>query len=437
MRNDVTKQAITELINELRPRYLTAGKIEQGKVLDHIESVCPFHRKSIIRKIRKKPAPQYPKALHGQGKNHAGRPRKYDAPEILLFLRALWHATGQICSKRMEAIVPLWLTKYEQFTKTRLSLVHQVLIVQMSHSTINRLLADERKKYRVRGKATTKANKYLKCHIPIKTEQWNETRPGFLEIDTVAHCGDSIEGQYAYTVNSVDIASQWTEPRAIWGKGQRGVVKAFQSIEDSLPFQLLGADTDNGSEFLNRYLEQYLRDRRLPVEFTRSRPYKKNDNAHIEGRNFTHVRLLLGYARFDNPEVVALMNDLYCNEYSLWTNIFLPSVKLQSKERIGTKIKKHHDKAIRPCQRLLASPLVSQKNKQRLRELEQTLNPFVLQQIIRWKVKRILRVGSLHLHQGAKEPANREVTPLALRARSVTSRSTSTRKRRFTLRTGS
>ena len=342
----------------------------------------------------------------------AGRPKQYDAQEILGFLLCVWHASNQACSKRLERILHLWLPKYEEATGVVLSLEHQVLILRMSHSTIDRVLADERKRYRVgKGRTTTKPGTLLKKRIPIKTNQWDEDRPGFLEVDTVGHCGTSTSGMFAYTLNTVDIASGWVEPRAIWGKGEQGVVEAVRDIEESLPFPLRGFDVDNGSEVLNHHMEAYLTGRKRPPEYTRSREYKKNDNAHIEGRNWTHIRQYLGYERFDNPAVVPIMNDLYRNEYSLLVNFFLPSVKLQEKERIGSKIIKRHDKPTTPCDRLLASRYIPKDKKQWLRKQRQSLNPFFLQSVIHEKIKAILRLCSLRPRQPDLQLSDR-VSPL-------------------------
>ena len=392
----MTKSSKKEYINEMRLRYRSAGKLEQTKLLDEMLRVCGFHRKYLIRVLNKKPSPKYPTALYGGSQKKAGRPKQYHAPEILTFLLRVWHASNQACSKRLKHVLHLWLPKYEEATGIVLSLEHQVLILRMSHSTIDRLLADERRHYRVgKGRVTTKPGTLLKKRIPIKTNQWDEHRPGFLEVDTVGHCGSSTAGMFAHTLNTVDIATGWVEPRATWGKGETGVVKAFESIEGALPFRLRGFDSDNGGEFLNYQMEAYLTGRKRPPEYTRSREYKKNDNAHIEGRNWTHIREYLGYQRFDNPEVVPMMNDLYANEYSLLLNFFLPSVKLQEKERIGSKIIKRHDKPTTPCDRLLASSYISEAKKRWLKQRRANLNPFVLRAIIQQKIKRIFQHCSL------------------------------------------
>ena len=392
----MTKLSKREYINEMRARYRAAGKQQQSKLLDEIMNVCKLNRKYLIRVLNKKPRPKYPTALYGGVNKRVGRPKEYHAPEILAFLLRTWHASNQACSKRLKAVLHLWLSKYEEATGIVLSLQHQVLILRMSHSTIDRLLSDERRKYRMgKGRTTTKPGTLLKKRIPVKTDQWDEDRPGFLEVDTVGHCGSSTSGMFAYTLNTVDIASTWVEPRATWGKGEMGVVEAVKDIEKALPFPLRGFDVDNGSEFLNHHMEKYLTGRKRPVEYTRAREYKKNDNAHIEGRNWTHIRQYLGYERFDNPDVVPLMNDLYANEYSLLLNLFLPSVKLQEKQRIGSRIIKRHDKPLTPCDRLLSSPYISKENKRRLSKLQQQLNPFVLHSIVHQKVKAILRQCSL------------------------------------------
>lgn len=387
----VTKQAKREYINELRARYRAARKLEQGSILDEMEKVTTYHRKYLIRALNRRVESSSSKRTPT-----VGRPSLYDAPELTAFLKYLWHATNQACGKRLKSILPQWLPWYEEASGIRLSLVHQVLLTRMAHTTIDRLLADERSHYRFgKGRATTKPGTLIKKRIPIKTEQWKEKRPGFLEVDTVAHCGSSMAGMFVYSLNTVDIGSGWVEPRAVWGKGELNVLEALRNIEQALPFRLRGVDADNGGEFINHHLETYLRGRKRRVEYTRSREYKKNDNAHIEQKNWTHIRQTFGYERIDNPTVVAAMNALYANEYSLLMNFFLPSVKLQHKHRIGSTIVKKHDAPLTPCQRLLASRSLSKETTLRLRKLQQSLNPFLLHRTIQQKVKLILQQRSL------------------------------------------
>ena len=263
------------------------------------------------------------------------------------------------------------------------------LLRKISPATIDRLLVPVRVQYNKRGRTTTKPGTLLKRHIPIQTNQWDETRPGFLEADSVAHCGESLAGQFAYTLDFVDIATGWTEQRAVWGKGEMGVLEQINNLEKMLPFPLLGFDCDNGSEFLNHHLLRHFTQRKSPVRFTRSRAYHKDDNAHVEQKNWTRVRQWLGYARLDNPQVVLLLNDLYTKEWRLFHNFFCPSVKLIAKERIGSKTIKRHDAPQTPYQRIMESPHISQVVKRILSKQFAMLNPFLLRKRVEGKLKAI------------------------------------------------
>ena len=189
-------------------------------------------------------------------------------------------------------------------------------------------MALSRAKFAKKGVATTKPGSIIKKQIPIKTNQWNETIPGFIEADTVAHCGSTVAGMFVYSLNCVDIASGWTEQRAVWGKRERGVLEAINDVEKSIPFPIKGFDCDNGSEFLNWHLLRHLTERKQPVQFTRARPYHKNDNAHIENKNWTHIRQYLGYQRFEQQNLVEKLNELYTSEWNDFHNFFSVSVKL-------------------------------------------------------------------------------------------------------------
>ena len=234
----------------------------------------------------------------------------------------------------------------------------------------------------------------IKKHIPVKTNQWDEQEPGFLEADTVAHCGSSTAGMFVYTVNCVDIATQWTEQRAVWGKGEQGVLNAMASIESNLPFIMKGFDCDNGSEFLNWHLVRHFQQRKQPVQFTRSRPYKKNDNAHIENKNWTHIRQYIGYQRFDKVELVPMLNELYTNEWNLFHNFFNNSFKLIEKKRIKSKIIKKFDQPKTPYQRIVESEFITKETKQKLRRIKNELNPFELQKQLASKIKIILDIAN-------------------------------------------
>lgn len=375
----MSKESKQEYLNAIRARYLSSSKEEKQIILNEVCATCGYNRKYAIRILNRNPVNKTAKK--------SGRKKKYNNPEILIAIKSIWKSTNLICSKRLKIVIPLWLPYY----KGKLSSSNRKLLEEISPATIDRLLKPIRNKFKKKGLSTTKPGSLIKKQVPIKTNQWDETRPGFIEADTVAHCGDSIAGSFVYTVNTVDIASGWIESRAIWGKGQMGAFKAIESIENSLPFKVRGFDSDNGGEFLNWHLLAYFTKRKRPVEYTRSRAYKKNDNAHIEGKNWTHIRQYFGYHRFDNRKIVDLMNDIYLNEWSLFFNFFIPSSKIISKERIGSKIIKKYDKPKTPFQRLLDSKDISKKTKVILIDKHKQLNPFELQEAIEKKIIALLK----------------------------------------------
>jgi hypothetical protein len=318
-----------------------------------------------------------------------GRSPLYHKNIILKPLKKIWLAANLPCSKRLKVILPLWLPGYVQSFGPLSSKASEALH-KISAATIDRLLLPTRIKYKKRGRTTTKPGTLIRKHIPIKTNQWDESHPGFLEADTVAHCGQSLSGMFAYTLDCVDIATGWSEQRAVWGKGETDVLQQIKHIEQSLPFPLLGFDCDNGGEFLNYHLLKHLTQRKNPVQFTRSRAYHKDDNAHVEQKNWTHVRQWIGYQRLDDPNVVPLLNHLYAHEWRLFHNFFSPSMKLLSKERIGSKTLKHHDPPKTPYQRILESPHIPLNIKQNLSKQFENLNPFVLREAMERKLKKIL-----------------------------------------------
>lgn len=375
-----------EYLSEIQERYWLAGRKEKGTILDEFSSTCRYNRKYAIRVLN-----ILPKQRKARQKKLRGRPKQYHHEHVIQFLRDLWQASNLACSKRLKAMIPLWLPYYEQTYNVELSLNVKTSLMNISHSTIDRLLAPLRPRYQKIGLSTTKPGSLLKKHIPIRVNQWDETKPGFLEADTVAHCGTSMAGMFVYTVNTVDIATGWTEQRAAWGKGEYGVLQAIASIEQSLPFRLRGFDSDNGSEFLNWRLLKYLTNRKRPVQFTRSREYHKDDNAHVEGKNWTHVRQYLGYRRFDHHDYATLFNELYTSEWRLFFNFFLPSMKLLDKQRIGSRTIKKHDTPKTPFQRVLESAQVTPAMKLQLRQQHRSLNPFLLHQTIKRKITAIFR----------------------------------------------
>ena len=374
----------SEYLQTIRPRYRSASKQGKMKILDEFCMTCGYNRKYAIRILNSSMPVNSSVNLSRRGRN-----KIYEHKLISMVLTDVWTATNLPCSKRLKAILPLWLPFYDK--KQLPENIYKKLLV-ISPATIDRLMASHRYKFSKHGLATTKPGSLLKKHIPIKTSQWNENKPGFMEADTVAHCGTSMAGMFVYTLNCVDIATGWTEQRACWGKGEKGVLSAIKSIEKHLPFPIQGFDCDNGSEFLNWHLLNHFIKRKKPVSFTRAREYRKNDNAHIENKNWTHIRQYLGYQRFDNPQLVELINDLYLTEWNLYFNFFIPSVKLINKVRVGSKTIKVHDKPKTPFQRLIETELLDEQIKKQLNQMVKNLNPFELQKNMKSKILNILNL---------------------------------------------
>ena len=371
-----------EYIEAVFLRYKKADRSQKKVILDEFCRTLGYHRKHAIRVLRGFKRFTVPKP------RRRGRHPQYQREEILKPLKQIWLAANLPCSKRLKAILPVWLPGYSQaFTPLSPKVIKALCAI--SAATIDRILQPVRVQYKTRGRTTTKPGTLLRTHIPIKTNQWDETRPGYLEADTVAHCGTSLLGMFAYTIDLVDIATGWTEQRAVWGKGETMVLEQIHQVEQVLPFPLLGFDSDNGGEFLNYHLFRHFTERRKPVAFTRSRAYHKDDNAHIEQKNWTHVRQWLGYTRLDNPAVTSLLNDLYSTEWRLFHNFFCPSVKLIAKERIGSKTIKRHDSPKTPYQRIMASPYIDPSTKRRLSKEFSLLNPFLLRRAMERKLQRI------------------------------------------------
>lgn len=371
-----------EYLEAIITRYKQASRTARRAIITEICNVCKYHRKHAIRLLStfKRFTRPHP--------NKRGPQSRYDISAVILPLKRIWLAANQPCSKRLHAILPLWIPAYTQeYGKLSHTIITKLRTI--SSSTIDRIFKPIRIRYKGRGRSTTKPGSLLRKQIPIKTNQWNESIPGFVEADTVAHCGESTAGMYANTIDLTDIPTGWTEQRAVWGKGEHGVLLQIKDIEYSLPFPLRGFDSDNGSEFLNYHLFRHFTQRTQPIQFTRSRAYHKNDNAHIEQKNWTHVRQWIGYQRLENPEVVPLLNNLYTTEWRLFHNFFCPSVKLIQKKRIGSKIKKIHDSPKTPYQRILTSTHVSQHTKQQLTRTFNSLNPFTLRNAIELKLKKI------------------------------------------------
>jgi hypothetical protein len=369
-------------LKAIRTRYWRAGKKAKVTILDEFCAVCSYHRKYAIRLLNERGKPRV--------KQRPGRKSVYASTELLTALKRIWFASDQMCSKKLKAAIPLWLPFYETVYKA-LTVETQNQLLSVSPATIDRLLKPVRAAHGRRGLGGTKPGSLLKNQIPIRTHFWDVSQPGFMEADTVAHCGNSLAGDFVWSLTMTDILTTWTENRAIWNKGAQGVLAQIKDVEARLPFGLKGFDCDNGSEFLNHHLLTYLSEHPSVPAFTRSRPYRKNDNAHVEQKNWSHVRQLFGYDRFEDRGLVDLMNDLYANEWSLYQNHFCPSMKLREKRRINSKYYKKYDAPQTPYLRVLAAAQVAEETKERLKTTHQSLNPFILKRTIEKKLKVIFQ----------------------------------------------
>jgi hypothetical protein len=263
-------------------------------------------------------------------------------------------------------------------------------LLEMSAATMDRLLSPCRASLGSRGRCGTRPGTLLRKHIPIRTEHWDVSGPGWLEADTVAHCGESMAGDFCWSLTLTDVHTQWTETRAIWNKGQHAVQQRIAQVEAALPFAIVGFDSDNGGEFINWHLADYFLLRKEAVAFTRSRAYRKNDNARVEQKNWTHVRQLVGYGRLGEPAQTEALNDLYVNEWNLFRNFFCPVMKHLRTEVEGSRKKRIYDKPATPFERLKASAGVDPAQIKRLEALKTTLNPFELKRRIEKKLRQVL-----------------------------------------------
>jgi hypothetical protein len=306
-------------------------------------------------------------------------------------LTSLWEQSGHLCGKRLQPFLPLWIAALERHAQLSLEPAVKVALLHMSAATIDRKLRPARRQRQGRGVSTTRAGDLLKHHVPVRTfADWDDARPGFTEIDLVAHCGDSARGEYLKTLNLVDVATGWSECRAVTYRSQRDVFAALETLRGRLPFPLLGIDSDNDSAFINDHLIRYCDRERL--DFTRSRPYKKNDQCHVEEKNGSIVRRLVGYDRYEGQAATQALNAVY-DCLRLWVNFFQPSLKLISKQRIGSIVRKKYDRAQTPYQRVLASPQVREEDKQVLRDIFAALNPIALRQELDRRLEAFWRLA--------------------------------------------
>lgn len=360
-------------------RYRKSPKAIKTKILDELCALTGYHRQYAIAQLNRMEdrEPRLPK-------RRRVRKRRY-TPDVLAVIENIWEEAGYPWSVRLKSILKLWMPWIRR--RYVLTSLQETQMLAIGARTIDRYLASKKRDLRKRLYGRTKPGTLLRHKIPIKCESWNETVAGHLELDTISHSGENAEGLFAYTLNLTDIASSWVESRSVLGKSEAVILEAFRQMKKSLPFPVKSIDSDNGSEFINHHLYDYCQQEQ--IGFTRSRPYKKDDNAHIEQKNWTHVRKLIGWDRYDTQQAVQAMNDLYTQELRLYMNFFQPSVKLRKRVRKGSRKTRRYDEPLTALDRLLQLPDVDRQKLDPLVQLRNQLDPFVLSAVIRRKLDRL------------------------------------------------
>lgn len=378
------KHAVTRKLAE---EYRRAAKGRKGEILDTLCSITGYSRDHGARLLRAGP----PAKDHKKRKRRS-RPKTYDA-DVLFALRRIWATLDGICGKRLHAALPEIVGVMERCGELSISGAVRAKLLAVSAATIDRMLAPDRARLELKGRPGTKPGTLLKHQIPVRTfADWDDARPGFVEIDLVGHEGGVLRGEYCQTLDVTDVATGWTETRAVKNKAQVHVFAAIRQIREALPFPLRGIDSDNGSEFINNELKRYCEDKR--ITFTRSRAYRKNDGCYVEQKNWSVVRRNVGYARFDTPEELAVLNELYAVLRD-HTNFFMPSAKLLSKTRDGARVTKRYDTPMTPYARVLASDHVTEAAKRRLTGHYSTLNPTALRRRLTELQRRLYELVAL------------------------------------------
>ena len=369
-----------EALARIHGRYGRAGRPHKTRILDEFCATCGYHRKAALRLLNRPLGTAPPK--------RSGPKVLYDPAEMLPALKAIWLASDQLCSKLLKAALPQWIEHHPP-TGTPLPEAFKKKLLKISPAQIDRLLRPSRIQHPKKGICATRPGTLLRHQVPTRGGPPDTTRPGSVEADTVAHCDDSTEGDYVNSLTFTELYSGWTENRAVWNKSAESVLEQLKELEQVVPFAMKDFHTDNGGEFLNWALHRHLTGRRVPMPWTRSRAYRKNDNAHCEQKNWTHVRQLFGHDRFGHAQLVPLMNELYAKEWSQFTNHFKPTFKLLKREKKNGRTKRFYEKKPKtPYQRLLESPDIPEATKRKLRTQHSGLDPFALKKSIEVKLKK-------------------------------------------------
>ena len=380
----LTMKEKSSVVRVVASRYQKGGKKQKGRILKEFMELTGYNRcyaAYLLRSHGRKVWISKNTVIVGDITKRAKRVghKTYDAG-VFHVLKKIWFIMDCICGKRLAPVLKEIIVKLERYKEIKLDRTTRGKLLKISAATIDRLLSEEKKKDNLRGRSHTKPGTLLKNQIPIRTfSEWDEQRPGFVEIDLVGHEGGDARGDFIQTLDVVDVCTGWTETQAVRNKAQVWVFEALKDIRVHLPFDLLGIDSDNGSEFINDHLFRFCKEQK--ITFTRSRKYRKNDNCYVEQKNYSVVRRAVGYQRYDTEEELAILNELY-GHLRFYTNYFQPVMKLVEKTRIGSRVVKRHDKAQTPYQRVLQSPLIPEENKSRMQELYAKLNPAELKRKI-------------------------------------------------------
>jgi hypothetical protein len=379
-----------DYIQTLRERYIKAKtRKEKTLIINEVEANLKKERKYIIRVLN--------------GKYYRKRRKATKRPEVYTYdlskpLKQIWIVAGKKSSKNLKPQIPELIKKLKQFDEIVLYEKQERLLCQMSTYTIDRLLNYVRKRTKIKGLGGTKKSPLLKTLIPIRTSFDDVHEAGHVEQDCVLHCGSSVAGTYAETLNTMDIHTHWNEQTAILKKTTKKVIAAFHEQRKRFPFVIKSTDFDNGFEFVNWYMHGYCK--KEGIDFTRSRSYRKNDQAHIEGKNFESIRQVIGYDRITQQDIVDLINDIYSNEFRLLNNFFYATRKLKSRQKNGGKMTKKYDEAKTPYKRVLLDKTVSLKVKGELMQIYKKLNPAELDRnlsIKLAKLKKMISVSEINL----------------------------------------
>ncbi len=398
----MARRSKQEYLRSIYDRYQHAPRAQKGTMLEEFCKVCGYNRKYAIWLLNR-PLPEATVRKRG-----APRSPTYNRAMVRI-LAKVWEASGYLCSQRLKAALVHWLPWIRQHFELTQPLEDQLLAI--SARQMDRRLRETKHIVKRRLYGTTRPGSLLKQMIPIKTDHWDVNRPGYLEIDLVSHSGASAVGEFVHSLDCVDIATCWVERKAVMGKSALGVLNAVTEIEHQLPFPLKGIDSDNGSEFINNRLLAFCQQRPAghTIQFTRSRPYKKDDNAHIEQKNWTHVRKLMGWDRYDTAKAQEAANQLY-DELRIFQNLFRPSMKLRCKIRIGSRLIRRYDTPRTPFERVVESRKGDPKKLAALKHTLKTTDPFELSTRIDQQLQRIYKLAS-HADRAPRERPPLKQTP--------------------------